>query len=304
MLAASIAAGNCPHSLIIQGAAGMGRRELALWLAAELCGGPVYRAAADGEGYEPAHPDFLGLVPAVDSQGKEKKSIGVDQVRDELIPFISLTSHGSGARVAVIFPADALTLSAANSLLKTLEEPPVGSVIVLITETLAKLPATIISRCQRVRLAPPAAEQSLEWLARQVPGCDFKRLLEFAGGAPLAAVQLHEAGFDEFATTFLGNLDRLEQGGLSPVVAAAACKGREGLALQLLEWSLAERLRGEAEGSRGVSAMTAAGHRQLGQIRELRRVLNGGINAELGLAGLLLNWYGGFGRRQEDRQHG
>ncbi|NND53514.1 MAG: hypothetical protein HKN56_00900 [Gammaproteobacteria bacterium] len=295
----SIANDACPHSLIIQGARGTGRRDLALWLAAELLGGPVWRQTADGEGYEPANPDFLPLIPAVDKSGKEKKTIGIDQIRDDLIPFMNMTSHGSGARVAAVYPADAMTVNAANSLLKTLEEPPAGSMIVLITETLAGLPATVVSRCQRIRIAAPPAEDALRWLAGQVPGQDFSRMLEFSGGAPLAALTLLEEDFPDFANGFLGGLEQLEQRSLSPVELAARCKDREALALQLLEWRLAERIRAAAERNSAHSAGAAAGFRQLGQIRELRRVLNGGINAELNLAGLLLDWYGGFGRRQE-----
>ena len=200
----SIAADTCPHSLLILGAAGTGRRELALWLAAERLGSPVFRPAADGEGYEPAAPDFLGLVPEIDKTGKEKKTLSVDQIRDQLIPFMNMTSHGNGARVAVLYPADAMTVNAANSLLKTLEEPPAGSMIILIAETLAGLPPTVVSRCQRVRLAPPATPEALAWLADQVPGEDFTRLLDFAGGAPLAALALHYEDFAGFAKKSAG----------------------------------------------------------------------------------------------------
>jgi len=298
-LRASVTAGHCPHSLIIQGAAGLGRRDLALWLAGELLGEPVYRESSDGSGYERAHADFLPIEFKLDANGKEKQSIGVDQVRDDLIPFMSMTSHGSGVRVAVIWPADAMTAAAANSLLKTLEEPPAGSVIILVVEKLAQLPATVASRCQRVRLAAPPLANALSWLEEQVPKHDFQRLLDFAGGAPLAALQLYKDDFAGFANGFLGALDQLEQRSLSPVDAAAQCKGQEALALKLLEWRLAQRLRASAEQNNGVCAETEVGFRLLGQIRDLRRVLNGGINAELSLAGLLLDWYGGLGHPQE-----
>ncbi len=292
-LSASLRAGTCPHSLIIQGPEGMGRRDLAVWLAETALGAPVVRAGE--QGLEPAHPDFMVLEPTPDKNGKERKTIGIDQVREDLIPFLALTSHGSGGRVALIYPADTMTVNAANSLLKTLEEPPPGALIILITQTLAGLPATIVSRCQHIRLSPPAAGVARDWLVGQEPGSDFDKLLEFSGGAPLAALRLHREDFASFANGFLAALAKLEQNEGSPAAVASQCKSRETEALQLLEWRLAERLRAAAGSP---SAENEAGFRQLGQIRELRRVINGGINAELSLAGLLLDWYGGLGHRQ------
>ncbi len=295
-LRASLGSDNWPHSLLIYGPGGTGKRQLTLWLAEQLLGGPVVRQGADG--LEVAHPDLCAIAaPYLDAKGKERHTIGVDRIRDELLPFLELTSHGSGARVVVIHPADAMTTNAANSLLKTLEEPPPGSMLVLICESMARLPATVVSRCQRLRLAPPDTGIALDWLAGQEPGHDFTRLLEFAGGAPLAALALKQNGFADFANEFLGELQQLEQRTVNPVTVAAHCRNQEAVALRLLEWRIAERLRAAA-GKAPDPSLQQAGFRQLGQIRELRRVINGGINAELSLAGLLLDWYGGLGHRE------
>lgn len=280
----------------------MGRLQLALWLARECLGSSTMVQGTDEE-LVSVHPDFCVIAaPYLDEKGKQRSSIGVDRIRDKLLPFLELTSHGSGQRVVVIYPADAMTVNAANSLLKTLEEPPPGSIIVLVCESLARLPATVVSRCQRIRLAPPDSQVALEWLNQQEPGEDFARLLEFTGGAPLAALQLHHEGFAKFANAFLADVSQLEQRAANPVAVAAACKQREELALRLLEWRIAERLRAVAleygtawDGASG--PLWQAGFQQLGQIRELRRVINRGINAELSLAGLLLDWYGGLGSR-------
>jgi DNA polymerase-3 subunit delta' len=231
----SVAEGTFPHSLIIQGRNGMGRRQLALWIAASVLGAPVVRAGRGTDAPEPIHPDFVSLEPELDKKsGKQKKSIGINQIRS-LIEFLSLTSHGTGGRVAVLYPADRMTVEAANSLLKTLEEPPGSTVIILITETLGHLPATVISRCQRVRLVPPEPQVALDWLEREVPGQQFSKLLEFAGGAPLEVLALKAAGFSEFANQFMVMVDALEQSGISPVAVAAKCRDREAIALQLLE---------------------------------------------------------------------
>ena len=301
-IAASIRAGTCPHSLLVTGPAGTGRRDLALRIAGHWLGADAVRASdAGGEALlEPAHPDFRAVEPLTDEKtGKEKTGIGIDQVRDDLIPFLSLTSHAGGGRAVVLWPAETMTREAANSLLKTLEEPPPGALLVLVADALERLPATIVSRCQRIRVSPPPATMAHAWLQSQAPGEDFTTLLEFCGGAPLAALELHDQDFAEFANGFLASLDRLEQGETSPVEVAAACRGSEALALRLLEWRLTERIRRAAEQPEGLGSAAEAGFSQLGQIRELRRVIHPPFNAELGLAALLLNWYGGLDRRQE-----
>jgi DNA polymerase-3 subunit delta' len=300
-LAELVRTDRCPHALLIQGRAGSGRRQLALWLTQELLGSDPTRVVDNGAGSagEVGHPDFrtLEILP-------DKKSVGVDQVR-ELIQFLSLTSHGSGARVAVVYPADSLTRNAANSLLKTLEEPPGHTVIVLISESLGKLPATVISRCQQIRIAPAADEATVDWLRDQSDGADLSRLLDFAGGAPLAALGLHERDFAALATSFAADLQGLERRQLSPIVVARRWKAEPELALQWLYWQLARRARALLDGSAGTDggsealnqAALQSGFRQMGQIRDLRRLINGGINAELSLAELLMDWYGGLGHQ-------
>jgi DNA polymerase-3 subunit delta' len=307
-LAGLAAAGRCPHALLLQGRAGTGRRQLALWLTESLLGADPSRPSSAEEGApEAGHPDFVALEFEFKKNSKEKKTtIGIDQVR-ELIKFLALTSHGRAGRVAVVYPADAMTLQAANSLLKTLEEPPADAVIVLISESLARLPATVVSRCQRVRVPVPPAAQALDWLAEQASGAELGPLLEFAGGAPLAALELHEADFAAEASQFAADIRDLEESRKNPVVIAARWKKQPDLALRWLYWRLSRRVR-EGLGIPPDTAIEApagaeyepgtvhACFDQMSRIRELRRVINGGINAELNIAGLLMDWYGGFGR--------
>src|SRR5690606_17504976 len=134
---------------------------------------------------------------------EEKKVIAVDQVR-ELVRFTSLTSHRGGRKVVLIAPAEAMSTSAANSLLKTLEEPAGASTIILIGSALTRLPATVISRCEQLRLMPPAREPALGWLRAADPDEHWPALLEFTAGAPLQARELAAAGFS-------ATLQRLEQ---------------------------------------------------------------------------------------------
>jgi len=95
-----------------------------------------------------------------------------------------------------MYPAEAINPSAANALLKTLEEPPGRLRIVLAGGDPEHLLPTLRSRVQRVRIGSPEAPQALAWLSEQGVS-QASRALAVAGGSPLAALALHEAGLDE-----------------------------------------------------------------------------------------------------------
>ena len=317
-LSALLSAGKCSHALLVHGSKGTGRRQLALWLAETMLGvDPLraLRAASNEDSAGAGHPDLCIIQPLTDKKTqKTKKSIGIDQIRETLIDeFLHLTSHGNSGRLVVIWPAESMTIDAANCLLKSLEEPPDGVFIVLVTESIRRLPATIISRCQRIRVPIPAREQALAWLENEAPGADLGNLLDFAGGAPLAALDLHLSGFAEKAGHYAEDLRGLEQRQLSPVEVAGRWQANADLALRWLDWRLSRRVRSCLEARSDMPSAETGGttlhapaiqqtihacFRQMAQIRELRRLLNGGINAELSIAGLLMDWYGGIGRRQ------
>ena len=89
------------------------------------------------------HPDFRLCEPEIDEKKeREKLAIGIDQVR-EVADFVSFKAHHDGYKVVVVRPADRLNTFAANSLLKTLEEPPGASLLILSTARPGALPATI-----------------------------------------------------------------------------------------------------------------------------------------------------------------
>jgi DNA polymerase III subunit delta' len=104
-----------------------------------------------------SHPEILEVVP--EEAGKE---ILVDQVR-AVIEFLSL-SHAGPARVVFIEPAEAMNVNAANALLKTLEEPPAGAMVLLAAARPARLPPTIRSRCRRLRIPSPDTALVRRWL--------------------------------------------------------------------------------------------------------------------------------------------
>ena len=193
-LAAQRARDRLPHALLLWGPPGIGKLRLATALAqAVLCAAPRDTGAACGT-CRPcvlfqAHtaPDFHNIAPA-----EEKSVIAVDQVR-ELIHFMSMKSHQGGYKVAVLAPAEAMNINAANSLLKTLEEPTPHTVLILVSARPAQLTATVRSRCQAIALGVPTPEHAAAWLAGQLPPeqrAQVDALLAIANGAPLAALAL------------------------------------------------------------------------------------------------------------------
>jgi DNA polymerase-3 subunit delta' len=219
--------GRWPQALLIAGRRGLGKRALALHFARALlceaprpggdacgvCPGCVYMAAG-------AHPDLRLIEPLLtDEEGNVTvvDAITVERVR-ELTAFTQLSSHRHRAKVAVIAPAEAMNAAAANALLKTLEEPPVATYLMLVSHQSARLPATIISRCQRLPMPEPDAAKAAAWLTGQGVA-DAGRVLAQAGGAPLLALELADPALQRECDRWLAELARPER--LSPVAIGA-----------------------------------------------------------------------------------
>lgn len=97
------------------------------------------------------HPDVSWISRMTDEKtGKMKKNISIDQIRD-LTSRVSLKSFLDGYKIGVVDEAETLSIEAANALLKTLEEPPGKTLLIIIASHLSSLPATITSRCQIIR---------------------------------------------------------------------------------------------------------------------------------------------------------
>jgi DNA polymerase-3 subunit delta' len=105
-----------------------------------------------------AHPDIAWIEP----QSKSRQIL-IDQVRDDLIRPFSQTSFSGGWKVGVILCADRMNTQSANALLKTLEEPPPRSLLMLVTDEPQSLLPTISSRCQRIALTAEDDEVSRHW---------------------------------------------------------------------------------------------------------------------------------------------
>ena len=212
------------HALLVQGPAGVGQLELAVKLAQSwLCEARVDAEPACGQCAScklfasGTHPDFQLLLPeALEASARESlglpfeeaeapkagkakpsREIKVEAVR-QLLAFAQATSARGRAKVAVIFPAEALNGVAANALLKTLEEPSGLLRFVLASHDSAALLPTIRSRCQPLPLGLPDRDAALAWLASQGVA-EAGGLLDATGGRPQQALAWAAAGLTDAA---------------------------------------------------------------------------------------------------------
>lgn len=214
------------HALLIHGPQGIGQFELALTLAqAWLCETnptqqPCGTCASCRLVQAHSHPDLLVLLPEAlreslgwggaeegdDGEGKASKAkpskeIKVEAVR-AAVSFAQSTSARGQRKVVLIHPAERMNAIAANTLLKTLEEPPGAARFVLSCGAPDALLPTIRSRCQAVPLGLPPADVASAWLGQQqVAQPDV--LLAAAGGQPLEALEWVREGVDAVTWTRL-----------------------------------------------------------------------------------------------------
>jgi DNA polymerase-3 subunit delta' len=240
-----------PHALLITGGDGLGKRDLAAWL---MCAVLCERSASDLQCCTTcasckllaagSHPDVMWICPEED-----KQQISVDQIR-AATERLCKTSYRQGYKVAVVYPAHQMTVSAANSLLKTLEEPTPETLLILLTSQPSGLPATVRSRCQRVALQHPTREQALQWLQAETGASPDPALLEFAGGAPLRAIDYAEGRFETLNQDMQRSLSELLSG-QNDVTQVAAAWAKDGLPDRLtwLDLWLTSAARGAIVGS-------------------------------------------------------
>jgi DNA polymerase III subunit delta' len=186
-----------PHALLLYGADGLGKRSFAAWLTcAVLCdassGGELKccgQCASCTLIKAGSHPDLLWVAPEED-----KQQVSIDQVR-AATERLTQTSYRRGYKVAVIEPAHQMTPGAANSVLKTLEEPAAKSLLILITSRPSALLPTVRSRCQKVTIARPPRTAVAAWVEQESGRPLDASLLEFAGAAPLRALEYADGRF-------------------------------------------------------------------------------------------------------------
>ncbi len=229
------AAQRLPHALLFTGSAGLGKRALAdLLVASLLCETPDAdgRPCGTCRGCQlmqaGTHPDFHRIEPE-----EPGKAIRIDAIR-EYIGKEGLTSHAGGYKVVLIEPAEAMNQAAANSLLKTLEEPSGTALILLLSSRPTSLPATIRSRCQRITFPVPPQESAVGWLRGRVGEQDPVALLQLAHGAPLLALRLAEGDVLQLRQRILKEFTALVAGKQDPVTLAGRWEKQD--PAQLLQW--------------------------------------------------------------------
>ncbi len=204
-----------PHALLILGARGMGKSILAHRFAAMLL------CKAEGQQDKPCgvckscHQLATTVNPNLRVYEPEEpgKQLKVDTIR-ELIAQSTLAIEQGTYCVNIIKSAGSMNAASANALLKTLEEPVAGLVLILIAESASQLPATILSRVQKLMIAAPTYQVAKQWLTEQQPDSDVDRSLNIAQGAPLFAMELadgelpdaYQAFLDEFLAVADGRL--------------------------------------------------------------------------------------------------
>jgi DNA polymerase-3 subunit delta' len=187
------------------------RQTTAAGLACGRCGDCALLEAA-------THPDWVRLAPDEEAKSKEIK---VDAIRG-LADTDGLTAHRGGWKVIVIDPAHRMNPSASNALLKTLEEPTASTFICLVSEHPSRLPATIRSRCQTLRVPLPAEEEALKWLASRTDTGDPRTLLRLAQGGPLRALQMADAEQLSLRDRLFAGFAEVAEGERDPISEAAA----------------------------------------------------------------------------------
>lgn len=210
------------HAVLLQGAPGLGQWPLAMELArAWLCEQPTPQGACGHCGSCHAidvrtHPDLQVLLPdqlaldegwPLDEKTRDKiekkeikpsKWIRVDAARD-VVAFSQMTRSRGSTKVVVIYPADRMNMEAANTLLKTLEEPAGAVRFVLATEAAHALLPTLRSRCQGHAMEWPDAREAVDWMRAELqqPTAPADMLAVWwraAGGRPDEALEWARSG--------------------------------------------------------------------------------------------------------------
>ena len=287
-----------PHAVLLAGPAGVGKRAAAAWMAEQRLR-PARASSLPAHPLRvPEHPDLRWI-----SLLEDKHTIGIDQIRG-LVDDLSLTSYEGSGKVAVIVPADLMTDNAANSLLKTLEEPPGDALIILVADKVGRLPATIFSRCQRIDFPVPPEAEALAWLDRHKHGAAWADALRNAGGAPLAAIR----SLEEFEITkgMAKDLNNLGRGQGSALEVAARWLKLDGLFVlnwlsQQVKLALVALFAGR-DRAPGLAIDDSVLQRMdrknlfcyLDIINRLRGQPGGSWNPQLTFEGLLIDWSDGL----------
>ncbi len=230
-LVAAVRSGRLHHGWLITGTEGIGKVTLAYrfarWLLAGAPGDslqldathPVFRRMAAG-----GHGDLVEIAP------NDKGNLGINEVRT-IEPLFRRTASEGGWRIALIEGADAMTIEAQNALLKILEEPPKGALLILTAAVPGRLLPTIRSRVRTLALQPLSPDVLTQLLSRHCPDLpdgEISALVQMADGSLGRALALREAEGLQVYRELLALLTDLRQLPAGPLLDFAEKLGRKG----------------------------------------------------------------------------
>jgi DNA polymerase III subunit delta' len=216
-LAKAYRAGKLHHALIFNGPQGIGKATFAFKFARHIIENPEPKSAPERfdatadfgllrQIASGAHPQVLHLTRPLDIKtGKFKTQLTIDETK-RIGRFLTRTVAGNGHRVVIVDPVNDMNASAANALLKNLEEPTPRTVFMLISHAAGRLLPTIRSRCLLMPFQPLDDNTMRKVLtglgiADRVQGADFGTLLSMAEGSPRLAAMLADGGGLEIIST-------------------------------------------------------------------------------------------------------
>jgi DNA polymerase-3 subunit delta' len=296
------------HGWIFTGAAGTGKFNLALVFASRLLSSSGVNApdtfqpeeiVAAGEAMlvpRNHHPDLHVIQP-----DEGKRSIGIDRIRD-VMETVSLTAYSGRAKLVIITPAEMMTSQAANALLKSLEEPSRGTHLLLLSHRIGRLPATVRSRCQTLRLRQPSSSEISKWLGA-TGSSDANLLIDADTVGPILAAERLLSGNMSKYNVLYSTLNDIYEDKIAATDAVDTCKELEpSLVLewiaarihQIVRWRTASDVRNSITDRKAPMRhnnwdllSTLRLFELLTQVEQLRDVLGTGINEQLGMQVLL-----------------
>ena len=295
---AAVAADRLAHGLLIHEDPGAGGLEFARWIAQRVNCRERARAPC-GECQEcrwieaDQHPDVARLSPEEDST-----QIVIHQVRD-LAADLALTSHGSGYKIALIAPAEAMNHFAANALLKTLEEPPKRTLVLLVTSQPSRLLPTLRSRCSKLRLPGPTREIAARYLESARGAGPWAEALAATGAGPFALLDADPSALAQLRNDTITTLRDIDSGNIQPPAVAERWAKKDDLAIRLscLESWVTDRIL-ETASIRDVTHLSGAAlppkicrlFEFSDAIRDMRKLAHTPINKTMAVEALLWRW--------------
>ena len=212
------------HAFLFSGEQGLGKRSMALALAHFLMTEP--HSQSESLFNAASHPDLHIVMPEAEADdawlgqyaqryfekhgGKPRKQITIDQVR-RLNSALETHPHISHTRIIVLFSCEKMNRNAFNAILKRLEEPPAHTLFILLSDELARVPATIRSRCSLVNFRAPSFEIAKAWTQQQniIEEQDIDTYLSMSNNQPLAAISLYQSGYIDVLKSVFTDVNNL-----------------------------------------------------------------------------------------------